>query len=275
MQKVLYLSQLDDIKNYIEEELIDYISKGEIHTFESFKNFDFIAFDWYDIYNLDAEPTQMMIYIDKDDVFFLCETEKSAEKARKLFKEEETNELALYTFIRNLIIDDSKHIESLETQLTAIEEDIINCKKESYVAEITDYRREILRLKGYYEQLLMIFDDIMANDNCLFSPESLRFFTILNNRIERILSNVINLQEYVKQIREAYQSQIDIEQNNMMKIFTVVTSIFLPLTLIAGWYGMNLQMPEFGWKYGYLLVIGISILACVVWYMIMKWKKWF
>ena len=43
-----------------------------------------------------------------------------------------------------------------------------------------------------------------------------------------------------------YQAQIDIEQNNLMKFFTVVTSIFAPLTLITGWYGMNLKLPELG-----------------------------
>lgn len=64
-------------------------------------------------------------------------------------------------------------------------------------------------------------------------------------------------------------------ENLESKVFTMVTSIFLPLTLIAGWYGMNLNMPEFGWKYGYLFVAGLCVLVVIVWLIVFKKKKWF
>ena len=89
------------------------------------------------------------------------------------------------------------------------------------------------------------------------------------------LASVRNMVESVTQAREAYQAQIDIEQNNIMKIFTIVTSIFLPLTLIVGWYGMNFSMPEFTWKYGYLMVIVLSVSVCVGLALYFKKKKWF
>jgi len=83
------------------------------------------------------------------------------------------------------------------------------------------------------------------------------------------------LWEYIHQVRESYQSQIEIEQNNLMKVFTMVTSIFLPLTLIVGWYGMNFQMPELKWRYGYPFLIAVCILVSAIWYIIFKKKKWF
>ena len=72
------------------------------------------------------------------------------------------------------------------------------------------------------------------------------------------------------------QTQIDIRQNEIMKILTVVTTIFMPLTLIAGWYGMNFKnMPELDAKYGYIVVsaICLAIVAVEVW--IFRKKKWF
>ena len=70
-------------------------------------------------------------------------------------------------------------------------------------------------------------------------------------------------------------TEVDISLNTTMKIFTVVTTIFLPLTLIVGWYGMNLKMPEYGWKYGYLFV-GLLSLTCIAGIIIFfKRKKWF
>ena len=79
------------------------------------------------------------------------------------------------------------------------------------------------------------------------------------SRCDRLHSHVEMLKEYLLQIRELYQSQIEVEQNKTMTFLTVVTTIFLPLTLIAGWYGMNFsEMLALHWRYGYLAVILIS-----------------
>jgi magnesium transporter len=68
---------------------------------------------------------------------------------------------------------------------------------------------------------------------------------------------------------------MDIQQNRIMALLTIVTSIFLPLTLIAGWYGMNFRyMPELEWEFGYPLVILISILIVVFSLIWFKKKKW-
>jgi magnesium transporter len=60
-----------------------------------------------------------------------------------------------------------------------------------------------------------------------------------------------------------------------MKVFTVLTAVFLPLTLIVGWFGMNVKMPEYSWNYGYLYVIVLSITVCGICGWIFKKKKWF
>lgn len=75
------------------------------------------------------------------------------------------------------------------------------------------------------------------------------------------------------QIRESYQNQVDIQLNQMMYIFTIVTIICLPLTIIVGWYGMNVKMPEFGWEYGYLFVILLAVVSLAICTTIMIRKK--
>ena len=93
--------------------------------------------------------------------------------------------------------------------------------------------------------------------------------------MERSYQNVLNLREAVTQIRESYEAEVDISLNTTMKVFTVVTTIFLPLTLIAGWYGMNFQMPEYGWEHGYLMVILLSVAFIVIGIAFFKKNKWF
>ena len=72
----------------------------------------------------------------------------------------------------------------------------------------------------------------------------------------------------------ARYGELLLQQNQVMSILTVVTTIFLPLTLIAGWYGMNFpNMPEFGWKYAYPAVIIVSILVIILEIIYFKKKK--
>lgn len=82
------------------------------------------------------------------------------------------------------------------------------------------------------------------------------------------------LREYGLQVRELFQAEIDIRQNRIMKILTIVTTIFLPLSLVAGWYGMNfVGMPALTWKYGYPVAIIVSVLIVLICLWIMKKKK--
>jgi len=109
----------------------------------------------------------------------------------------------------------------------------------------------------------------------LIDQKELRQFKIQTNRANRLYNGVLNLRDYVTQVREAFQTQTDINLNSVMKVFTVITSIFFPLTLIVGWCGMNLCMPEFGWRYGYLFVIVISVITAAATLLYFKMKKWF
>ncbi len=82
------------------------------------------------------------------------------------------------------------------------------------------------------------------------------------------------LREYLIQIRELYQSRTAEQQNRIMTMLTVITTVFLPLTLIAGWYGMNFpNMPELHWRYGYAVVIGLSVLIVTLEILYFKKKK--
>ena len=70
-------------------------------------------------------------------------------------------------------------------------------------------------------------------------------------RVEALKNETERLREYAMQVSGEYQSQVDIAQNRVMQLLTIVTTIFLPLSLIVGWYGMNFDMPELSWEYGY------------------------
>ena len=206
----------------------------------------------------------------------LCEGQRGYEISRTLFQKAATNECALWSFFQNLLKNDMDNLEDLECEVADAEMAAMVRFQNNYIRKIIAYRKELLRLKRYYEQLDTIMDSLLLNDNKMLSEEGMMHFTILANRTTRYLQNVLNLRDYVTQMREAYQAQIDIEQNNLMRLFTVITTVFQPLTLMAGWYGMNFpDMPEMHWKYAYPVFVGVSIFVCVILLAVFKKKGWF
>ena len=183
---------------------------------------------------------------------------------------------ALAQFFSALTAEDIDVLDHLEQEINALEDALVSGKPHRNISRhIVIKRRELLRLKRYYDQLDLIFDRLCENEESLLDRETLRLFTALAHRVERLTASVIHLRECVTQVREAYQAQIDIEQNQIMKIFTVLTAVFFPLTLIVGWYGMNFHMPEYNWAFGYGYVILLSVVVCGVCCFIFKKKKWY
>ncbi len=275
MEKILLINDIDHIKNYIDKYSMDHILSGQINKFESHSKFNLISFDWYDINDTKAGPSQIIIHFSQKNLFFICEDERSLNIVNKLLKKDDCIEKMLYNFFADIINQDTDFLEALEEEITETEDDLLCSSKKEYAGIIISYRRKLLKLKKYYEQLNSIFEGFVQNENKLISEDNSIYFNILDNRIDRLFYNVLNIRDYVTQVREAYQAQIDIDQNNIMRVFTVITSIFLPLTLIVGWYGMNVQMPESSWKYGYPFVIVLSLIVSSICLIIFKRKKWF
>ncbi|MFV0411856.1 MAG: CorA family divalent cation transporter [Oscillospiraceae bacterium] len=166
-------------------------------------------------------------------------------------------------------------MEATEETIASLEDMLATDKKIDYTAEISTLRKRLLKLKRYYESLFDSLVDMEENQNRFLTEGQLRYIHIVTNRADRLLRSVLNLRDYVTQVREAYQAQMDISLNQTMKLFTVITAIFLPLTLIAGWYGLNLAMPEYLFPYSYPIVIGVSLAiaaGCIVYF---KKNNWF
>ena len=181
----------------------------------------------------------------------------------------------LYDLLEYTIAGDLGFLENSENRLNRIEEDILHGKVESYPPEMNEIRGNLLDLRVHYEQLIDLSQELEENENNFFREENLRYFHMFTERVTRLRDTVLGQRDYVTQLRDLMQSQADVRQNRIMTVLTVITTIFMPLTLIAGWYGMNFRyMPELEWKGSYPIVWLVSILivvVCLVWF---KKKKW-
>lgn len=280
MQKVVLFDKISEVAKHMEADILQYVGESNIESFESFEGFNLLAFDWYDIHSERKEISRVLIYMDKEDLFFICRDDIAYNHFSKVVEaltEENSgsNEHILCHFFIRLFHGDMDYLDKFEADINESVTNLLSGKLDDATAEIILKRQELLRLKRYYEQIDAVFDEIKLADNGLISPKALKRLTILGARTDRYLNKVCGLQELVSQMQETYQAQLSIQQNDLMKVFTVVTVIFMPLTLLVGWYGMNfVYMPEFHWRLAYPIIIiaSIAIVTGLVWYF--KRKKW-
>lgn len=181
----------------------------------------------------------------------------------------------LYDFVEQIIKQDRNLLEQYDHELDSIEAAIENETEGITLARVNDIRGEIRDLRIHYEQLLDFGQELEENENNFFLHDNLRYFRLFISRIERLRDESIAVSDHTIQIRDTYKSQLDIKQNRIMTVLTIVTTIFMPLTVIAGWYGMNFRyMPELESRFGYPVIIIISLLIVVLSLLYFKKKKW-
>ncbi|MBE5958274.1 MAG: magnesium transporter CorA [Lachnospiraceae bacterium] len=181
----------------------------------------------------------------------------------------------IYDFLEYIVKDDREMIEKIDKELDIMEDGIVTGAEELVSDRVNDIRTEIRDLRGHYEELLDFSQELEENENNFFKQDNLRYFKLFSRRIERLKDATIGVSDHALQIRDIYKAHLDIKQNRIMTVLTIVTTVFMPLTVIAGWYGMNFQyMPELTAKWGYPIVIIISVLIVTVSLLYFKIKKW-
>ena len=182
----------------------------------------------------------------------------------------------LFEFLEYLVNEDIQYLQDYEKRMTTLEETLLNGDEDEKIPKlILTIRKELLRLNSYYSQLIDMSDTLKENYNRILNQEDCSLFMLFSDRVERLADDTKILRELALQILEMYQTQIDSKQNKVMQFLTVVTTIFTPLTLITGWYGMNfINMPELRNEYGYFIVMGISLFIILIGIWYFKKKKW-
>ncbi len=172
----------------------------------------------------------------------------------------------LYHFLDILIVNDRRLLENMEHNMSLLEDDILNeAINTNFINEILSIKKELMYIWNYYDQLADVGEILYDNETDMFPDNNIRGFDVFSKRVQRLMENVKQLKEYAVQLQETQDAILSYSLNNIMKLFTVVTAIFLPLSLIVGWYGMNFSnMPELSWKYGYLSVVILSVMIVVL-----------
>lgn len=282
----LWLKELEE--SYTEYGLTDSVIE-ECHSNQLFYRKGMLTFEESSFFLLPIidresqkeESDRFGVFLSKDQCFLIL-IEDSKKKTEAFFvsimekcKTKKSVSKILYWFLDGLLEQDAIVLENMDFRITRMEEKLVKERlMDGFHRDIFQMKRELLLLRSYYEQLLEIGERLYENENHILPEEEREQFKIFTERVKRFRENVILLKENLVEVREAYESFMDLSMNSIMKIFTVVTTVFLPLSLMAGWYGMNFKyMPELQSRYGYPGFIIASIMVLIGCLLFFKIKK--
>lgn len=184
----------------------------------------------------------------------------------------QSRERFLYSFCAEFMEDDLSNLRRYGQTIMKIEEDVNADELDEVTEKIAQIRKELLILREYYDELHDFGKQLEENENRFFSGKNLEYFGVLSDRADRLMGRTVYLLDYMNQVRDTYQGKVADQQNRNMEFLTIISTIFFPLTLITGWYGMNFgNMPELA--HGYPGVIILSLVVIVVVVIIFKKRK--
>ncbi|MGM1019596.1 MAG: magnesium/cobalt transporter CorA [Bacillota bacterium] len=176
----------------------------------------------------------------------------------------------------DLIVDNYFLVgDRIEVRIEKLEEDILMHTKKSHLNEIIGLRSEILWLKKVLGPQKEVINTLNKRDLRLIDDQLQKYFSDIYENAVKISETFETYRDLMGNLREAYQSSIANRANEIMRVFTAITTVFMPLTVITGIYGMNFDnMPELHTRYGYFVVIGIMVALGVSMFCIFRKKDW-
>ena len=196
---------------------------------------------------------------------------------RRYRPESVTLEKLIFAMLESTINKDAQGLKRIEMKIDELEETVaLGNADKTLSVHIYEQKKQLLILRGYYEQLIDLGEALEENENEIFENDALHYFALLTAKAERLSGAVNMLCDELNQLRDALTATMDYRLNHIMEIFTIISGVFLPLTLMVGWYGMNFEhMPELESPYGYPLFIVLSVVLALGCLIVFKRKKWF
>ena len=159
-------------------------------------------------------------------------------------------------------------IDEMNDKSTTIEAEALHEPKRETLISIMQLKRSILALERILSPQRGIIDGLSRGEYALISERAQIYYRNIYDHLLRIEMLTYNLRDMLESALSTYLSSVSNRMNEVMKVLTLIATIFIPLTFIAGIYGMNFaNMPELDWRYGYfgilivMAVIGISLVV--------------
>ncbi|MBU0630517.1 MAG: magnesium/cobalt transporter CorA [Candidatus Margulisbacteria bacterium] len=167
-------------------------------------------------------------------------------------------------------------LEIMGDQIEEIEKETIANPSKKTLVQMQKKRKEMLFFRRSIWPVREIMNSLQRGESKLISPATQKYMRGLYEHAIQIIDTIETERDTMSSMLDIYLSSLSNKLNEVMKILTMISTIFMPLTFITGIYGMNFRhMPELEWRYGYYMVWGLTISIVVSMFVYYKKKKWF
>ncbi|MFZ3078199.1 MAG: magnesium/cobalt transporter CorA [Bellilinea sp.] len=177
----------------------------------------------------------------------------------------------------DIIVDDySPPLEELEDELEALEDRILDKPQPETLQKLLRLKHAIISVRRVIAPQREVINHLTREEFSMIDRQSQIYFRDIYDHLVRVYDWIDILRDMATNALEAYLNSTSLRLNEVMKALTIVSTIFLPLTFVAGIYGMNFHfMPELSWKYGYPMVwiVFLLITGWMVYYF--RKRNWF
>ncbi len=228
--------------------------------------------------NFEREPVS---FIMKNNILITVRGEDLSsfqETAKKIFANPRNYPTGYHAFMAILetrVEIDADMVEDMTSQITSLSNSIsIKEADEELLLEIKNLQEKTMMLRENIIDKQRVVTSLLKSE--LMPKELHGRITILIKDINSLLEHTRFSFDRLDYLQDTFLGFVNIEQNKIIKMFTVISVIFMPPTLIASIYGMNFgeNMPELSWEYGYVFSIGLMIAAVAIILFYFKKKKW-
>ncbi|MFV0565333.1 MAG: magnesium/cobalt transporter CorA [Flavobacteriaceae bacterium] len=167
-------------------------------------------------------------------------------------------------------------IETLGDKVEDLESEIfLGRTNKDLNKNIQDLKREILRVRRAIFPLREVTSRIEKHESPLIQKRTKTYYRDIYDHLIQVTENIEIYREMISSLMDMYMSTISNKMNEVMKVLTIIATIFIPLTFIAGVYGMNFDnMPELHYKYSYFILWGVMVAVFIGLLVYFKRKKW-
>lgn len=166
-------------------------------------------------------------------------------------------------------------LEKLGERIEALEDAIIASPQPAQLTEIQALRRELVYLKRGLWPLREVINSLQHDEADLIDAETQLYLRDVYDHTVQLIESIETLRDVLGGLQDTHLSLQSHRMNQQMRMLTVITTIFMPLSLIAGIYGMNFDfMPELHWHWGYFAVLAAMLLIGVMLALIFRLRRW-
>lgn len=183
----------------------------------------------------------------------------------------------LFSLLLDKIVDNNfLIIENLEKDIEDLETMLVENPGKVDAENILTLKKKIIYLKKYFYPLKDELRKSTKGDTKLINHITLQYLNDVLDHVNELIHTIESFRETLNSLMDLYHTNNANKMNNVMMTLTIIATIFIPLTFIAGIYGMNFEiMPELKWKWGYPIILILMFLIGTGMYIYMKKRKWF